>query len=267
MMEEMSSQLRNVDPIAALREARLSGVALAAFPLPIPATLADAYAMQGRLIAALDAPVLGWKVGRIAPALVDDLGADRMAGPVLRIARLNGDSPGAAPVFVGGTGAIEAEIMLRLRAIPDGPVSAAEDGAAWIDEIRVGFEVASSPAPDVQNHAPYSVIADIGINNGILIGPPVSIDDFMTLAVETRIDGSSVGTGRAIDVLDGPWGSLSFLVDLHRRGVIALGAGQWISAGAITGVHPVVVGETATAHFGPAVEISCRAVADTGFRT
>ncbi len=265
MMGE-SCQSRNLDPTAALRDARLSGIALAAFPLPVPTTLAGAYAMQERLIAALDAPVLGWKVGRIPPALIDVLDADRMAGPVLRVARLNGNAPGVAPVFVGGTGAIEAEVMLRLRAIPDGPVRAAEDGTAWVDEIRVGFEVASSPAPDVQNQAPYSVIGDIGINNGLLIGPSVSIDDFMTLAVETRIDNKLVGTGRAIDVLDGPWGSLSFLVGLHRKGIIALAAGQWISAGAITGVHPILIGETATARFGSAAEISCCAVADTGFR-
>src|SRR3546814_2456654 len=48
------------------------------------------------------------------------------------------------------------------------------------------------------------------------------------------------------------WGALDFLVDLHRRGVIELKPGQWISAGAITGVHPIAIGQTATACFGSA---------------
>lgn len=254
------------DPVAALLKARLSGRALAAFPTPVPATLADAYAIQRRLAAALDAPIVGWKVGRIPPALVDHLGAERIAGPVLRLAALDSGVPGEAAVFSGGAGAIEAEVMLRLCAVPEAPVTGADDGAAWIDEIRAGFEVASSPAPDVHAHAPYGIVADIGINNGLLLGPTLDIGDFTDIAVETRIDDKMVGAGRPIDILDGPWGSLNFLVELHRRGVVELAAGQWISAGAITGVHPIAVGETATARFGLSVQISCLAVEETGFK-
>lgn len=254
------------DPVAALLGARLSGQALPAFPAPVPATLAGAYAVQKRLTAALGAPVLGWKVGRIPPALIETLGAERVAGPVLRIAGLEANIPGEAPVFAGGAGAIEAEVMLRLRAVPD-RLTGGDDGATWVDEIRAGFEVASSPAPDVHDHAPFGIIADIGINNGLLLGPRLDIADFTTLGVETRIDGRAVGAGRPVDVLDGPWGSVNFLVDLHRRGVIELKAGQWISAGAVTGVHPIIVGQTATARFGPDTDIACIAVAEPGFRT
>ena len=259
------SSLAAPDPVAVLCAARRSGRALPAFPVPVPATLAEAYAMQRRLIAALGAPVLGWKVGRIPPALVVALGAERVAGPVLRVTELEGNRPGEAPVFDGGASAIEAEVMLRLRAVPDGAVTGRDDGAAWADDIRAGFEIASSPAPDVHDHAPYGIIADIGINNGLLIGPRLAIADFAALAVETRIDDTNVGAGRAIDVLDGPWGSLNFLVDLHRRGVIELKPGQWISAGAITGVHPIGIGQTAEARFGAAARFACIAAAETGF--
>ena len=68
------------DPVAALLAARLSGQALPAFPTPVPATLAEAYDVQQRLTAALGAPVLGWKVGRIPPALVETLGQLALAG-------------------------------------------------------------------------------------------------------------------------------------------------------------------------------------------
>ena len=253
------------DPVAVLLAARLSGQALPAFPAPVPATLAEAYAIQQQLTAALGAPVLGWKVGRIPPALIERLGAERIAGPVLRVAELEGDAPGEARVFDGGAAAIESEVMLRLRAVPEGCVTNGDDGARWIVEIRTGFEVASSPAPDVHDHAPYGIVADIGINNGLLLGPQLDIRDFLALAVETSIDGVPVGSGRPIDVLDGPWGSLDFLVELHHRGVIELKPGQWISAGAITGVHPIAVGQTATARFGATSPIACIAAAENGF--
>lgn len=261
----MNASMRAEDLAAIFVEARRSGRALPAFPDPAPATLADAYDVQRRLCAALGAPVLGWKVGRIPPAMVGALGAERLAGPVLRCAELADDAAGEALVFAGGAGAIEAEVMLRLSVVPAARLATDEAARACVDQFRAGFEVASSPAPDVHNHAPFGIIADIGINNGILLGPPLSAEDFDRLAVTTRIDGDPVGTGRACDVLDGPFGSLRFLVDLHHDGVIRLEPGQWISAGAITGVHPIRPGQIATADFGSAAAIACKAIVDTGF--
>lgn len=260
----MIASLRAGDPAAVLLDARLTGTALAAFPRPVPATLADAYACQQRLCAALGAPVLGWKVGRIPVPLVERLGAERLAGPVLRATELN-DTTGIARIFAGGAGAIESEVMLRLDVVPDKVPATDDDACALVGDIRAGFEIASSPAPDVHDHAPFGIIADIGINNGILLGTRLDPDGFEQLAVETSIDGEVAGTGRACDILDGPWGSLRFLVDLHLRGVIALAPGQWISAGAITGVHAIGPGQTAIATFGPEVTIACTAVADPGF--
>ena len=261
----MSAPSGAPDAVAALLEARRSGCALPAFPAPGPAPPADAYAAQRRLTAALRAPVLGRKGGRLPPAMIETLGAERVAGPVLRIAGLDGAAPGEAHIFDGGAGAIEAEVMLRLAAVPDRRLTDGDDGAEWIDAIRAGFEIASSPAPDVHSHAPFGIIADIGINNGLLLGPDLPADGFDGLEVTTRIAGESVGTGRARDILDGPWGSLRFLVGLHHDGVIRLASGQWISAGAITGVHPIAIGQTATASFGDGVTIACTAVAETGF--
>jgi 2-keto-4-pentenoate hydratase len=260
----MSAASRAPDAVSALLDARRTGRALVRFPAPVPATLADAYAVQHGLLAALGGPVLGWKVGRIPPAMIDALGAERLAGPILGCAELDGDAPGEARVFAGGAGAVEAETMLRLRAVPDRPLSADDDACALVDAIRAGFEIASSPAPDVQAHAPFGIIADIGINNGLLLGPRLDAAEFDRLEVTTEIDGVAVGTGRACDVLDGPWGSLRFLVGLHHDGVIRLEPGQWISAGAITGVHPIAPGQSATARFGDRIRIACTAIPDPG---
>ncbi len=260
----MSAATRAQDAVSALLEARRTGRALERFPAPVPATLADAYAMQQGLLAALGGRVLGWKVGRIPPAMVGALGTERLAGPILRCADLDGDAPGEARVFAGGAGAIEAEAMLRLRAVPDRPLATDDDARVWVDDIRAGFEIASSPAPDVHAHAPFGIIADIGINNGLLLGPRLDSAGFDHLEVTTEIDGIAVGTGYPCDVLDGPWGSLRFLVGLHHDGVIRLEPGQWISAGAITGVHPITPGQSATSRFGDSVRIACTAIPDPG---
>src|SRR3546814_4847146 len=88
--------------------------------------------------------------------------------------------------------------MLRLRAVPDDRVSA-DNGARWIDEIRAGFAVASPPAPVVHDHAPYGIVADTGVNNGLLLGPRPAIGDLAALAVKTAVGGATVGSGRAHD--------------------------------------------------------------------
>ena len=258
----MTVRPRADDVAASLVNARRRGTALPAFPQPLPASLDEAYGVQKQVREALGKPVLGWKVGRIPAPLVESLGAERLAGPVLRCTGIVA-SEGQARVFPCGAGAIEAEVMLQIDAVPD-HMPSADRLFDYIGEIRAGFEVASSPAPDVHDHAPWSIIADLGINNGILLGPPLGRDDFDRLEVETTVAGTSVGRGRACDVLDGPLGSVRFLIDLHLRGRIALEAGQWLSAGAITGVHPIIVGETATATFGSAIAIGCTAIGETG---
>lgn len=259
----MKSESRAGDPVPDLLAARQAGAVLPHFPGTVPATLADAYDCQQRLALALGQPVLGWKVGRIPVPLIEALGAERLAGPVMRCADLDGAMPGDASIFVGGAAAIEVELMLRLAHLPSELPASPDDTRRCVDRICAGFEVASSPAPDVHDHAPYGIIADVGINNGLLIGPELDPDGCEQLPVETWIEGELVGSGRACDILDGPWGALHFLLALHFRGDIVLAPGQWISAGAITGVHPIALGQTATARFGADVAIHSIAVPES----
>lgn len=247
------------DVSQALIDARRSAIALGDFPPPVPATLAEAYAVQHAVRRGMDDPVLGWKIGRIPAAQIERLGAERLAGPILSIADA---AAGEARVFVGGAGAVEAEFMLRLARLPDRVPASADEACGLIDRVCAGIEVASSPVRTIHDHAPFGIIADLGINNGNLIGPDFSRDgDFDRLQVTTRIGGELVGAGRACDVLDGPFGAVRFLLGLHFAGTIALEAEQWISAGAITGVHPIAVGQRAEVDFGGRATLACSAVA------
>ena len=89
--------------------ARQQATGFSDYPGPIPPSLADGYANQAEALALVDAPVGGWKVGRVPAPLVERFGADRLAGPIFTptIHALTPDAAGL--VFAQGFGAAEAE--------------------------------------------------------------------------------------------------------------------------------------------------------------
>jgi len=62
--------------------ARRAAAGLDVYPGDFPATLDEAYAIQDEAIARWGRPVIGWKVGRVPPQLIDRFGTDRLAGPI-----------------------------------------------------------------------------------------------------------------------------------------------------------------------------------------
>ena len=77
----------------------------------------------------------------------------------------------------------------------------------------------------------------------------------------TRIDGREAGTGRASAFPDGAIGAARFLFELMAARGIALQPGQWISSGAVTGVHRVRAGQTVEARFSADLAVACSLVA------
>jgi 2-keto-4-pentenoate hydratase len=76
--------------------------------------------------------------------------------------------------------------------------------------------------------------------------------------VTTRIDGAVAGTGRASAFPDGAVGAARFLFELMAKRGIPLRPGQWISSGAVSGVHDAAAGQIVEACFGERYSISCR---------
>jgi 2-keto-4-pentenoate hydratase len=247
--------------------ARRAASGLADYPGEFPVTLEDAYAIQDEAIARWEQPVIGWKVGRVPPALIDRFGTDRLAGPIFH------DSPATVdgslvemPVFSEGFAAGEAEFLLRIGATPLAEKSdySLEDAADLIDAVHAGIEIASSPLGTINELGPIAVISDFGNNNGLVIGPPVSdwrSSDFETWEVAATVDGETVGRGHASAFPDGAIGAARFLFELMARRGIALRPGQWISSGAVTGVHRVRPGQEVAARFGERLNVACRLVA------
>ena len=241
-------------------EARRTATALADFPGTIPAALADAYAVQDKAIALTGGTIGGWKVGRINPPVG---GVDRLTGPIFadRIFDAS-DPPRVMTVFAGGFAAAEAEFLLRIGTAPDPAKSdyTLAEAAALIDRVCVGIEIASSPFVGINDHGATVTISDFGNNNGLVIGPDITgwrEIDVNTWPVELCIDGVLAGEATTATMLDGPFGAARFLFELMAARGIALTAGQWISSGAVTGVHPVEVGGRVEAIFDRRLRVEC----------
>jgi len=245
-------------------DARRAAAGLDAYPGTQPDTLDDAYAVQNEAIRGWNRPVVGWKVGRVPAPLVGRFGTDRLAGPVFA-ARPAGADPVAMPVFAEGFAAGEAEFLLRIGAEPE-PGKARftlDEAVGLIDAVHVGIEIASSPLGAINALGPTAVVSDFGNNNGLVIGPEIAdwrASGFEQWDVATRIDGAEAGTGRAESFPDGAIGAARFLFELMAKRGIALRAGQWISSGAVTGVHDARPGQIVECRFADRLAVACRLV-------
>lgn len=236
--------------VAARRAAR----GLPDYPGDQPTSLADAYAIQAHAIELTGEPVAGWKVGRINPPLDRRFGSNRLAGPIFAAQIMPGAGVPAMPVFADGFAAAEAEFLLRIGTTPDPERQSwsIEDTVVHIDAVHIGLEIASSPFPGINELGPLVTISDFGNNHGMVIGDPVAEwrdACFIDWPVRLTIDGVEAGAATAATMLDGPLGAARWLFGAMAARGMPLRAGQWISSGAVTGVHQVQPGARVTAHF------------------
>jgi 2-keto-4-pentenoate hydratase len=246
--------------------ARRAAVSLNDYPGDIPADLATGYAVQDAAIPLWQAPIVGWKVGRIAPELHARMGADRLAGPVFAD-RLWTARPGETltfPVIAGGFSAVEAEFIYRLGA--DAPADktdwTADEALGLVETLLFGAEIAGSPLATINLLGPTVVASDYGNNGGLILGGEIAdwrerSPESLTCAV--AIGGHTVGTGSAASLPGGPVASLAFLLGCCAARGRPLKVGDLVSTGAATGIHDIVAGQTARVSFDGFGEILCRA--------
>lgn len=256
------------DSIArAFVDARLQGQTVHTYPGAAPVDLDAAYRIQAAARGLVSDMIGGWKVGRIPDAVATTVGDNRFGGPVFQSLIVDA-ADGAVPemaIFQDGFSAAEAEFMLRLRAVPESFAAEWTNEAVseYVDAIRVGIEVASSPFAGINASGPAITVSDFGNNHGLVLGPIVPCDsDIVNWDVAVSINGAQVGAARANVMLDGPMGAVRFLFEQARDRGLPLSAGQWISTGAVTGVHVVRPGDAVSARFGDAWEVRCTVKGD-----
>lgn len=247
-------------------EARRAAGSIPSYPGDLPTSLDEAYAIQDLSIADWGQPVIGWKVGRINPPLSTRYDADRLAGPMFYQQVAPAAGLVEMPVFSGGFAAGEAEFLLRIGRAPrlgQSEFTLAEV-AEHIAAVHVGIEIASSPLGSINAIGPVAVVSDFGNNNGVLIGqeiPNWQASSFEEWPVTTLVDGVEVGTGTASAFPNAALGAAKFLFELMAKRRIELEPGQWISSGAVTGVHDARPGQTVTARFDDRFTVECRLIA------
>ena len=203
--------------------------------------------------------MLGWKVARIKPDLASKWGAPRIAGPIFDIRVPTAATP-AFPLIEGGYAAAEAEFVLPIRKVPDGPVLTFAEAAEAIGAAHIGIEVAGSPYAAINEHGPAVTVSDFGNNLGLVLGreiPQPETADAFNLTVTSLLNGQLAGSGVASGPAGGPVDAALFLFELTARHGLPVESGQWISTGAITGGHPVKPGDEFEARFGDRGTVSC----------
>ncbi|MEI4506481.1 2-keto-4-pentenoate hydratase [Sphingopyxis sp. CCNWLW253] len=243
----------------ALIDARAGKTPLTVYPGAMPQTMAEAYAIQDSAIALDGRRIGGWKVGRIAAELVDRYGRNRLTGPIFADEIFDGAADPVMPVYADGFAAAEAEVLLCFGDLGtrDYDIDSVRE---CIADVRTGIEIASSPFPEINRHGPAVTASDYGNNKGLVIGPSIADwqgADLIRMPVEMAIDGETVGAATMEAMLDGPFGSALFLIDILRARGIAIPPGTWVSAGAITGIHEIRPGQRAEALFDGKIRVGC----------
>ena len=250
--------------VDAFLDARRNGRSLPDFPGVIPDDLEAAYAVQDQAIARWADPVVGWKVGYIAPEKRDASGDERLLGPVFRSRLQQAETATAFDVFDGGFGAIEAEYVLRLDA--DAPADKTDwtpdEAAALPATLFIGLEVASSPLATINQLGPRVVVSDFGNNNGLVVGaeiPDWRSHDEAALTAESWIDDARVGSGGATTLPGGLRAAIAFALGRSARRGRPLKAGDLIATGNATGIHDILPGQRARVVFAGFGEIALTA--------
>lgn len=245
--------------------ARRCATALPDYPGTLPASLAESYAIQDRAIALWNKPVVGWKIGRLAPDKQVEHGTERLAGPIFAPMLKTFDGQVLTlPVFAGGFAAVEAEFVFRVDhdADPDKLSYSEEEALRLVDAVFAGVEMAGSPLPTINSLGPTVTASDFGNNFGLILGEKLAgFDSDVTTDVlnpealtafttRTEIDGRVAGEGGLFTMPGGPLKAIAWLAGhLAGRGR-PLRKGQLISSGATTGIHEVVHSQLATVTFG-----------------
>jgi 2-keto-4-pentenoate hydratase len=253
---------------AHLVAARLQARALPDYPGAYPVTMPEAYAIQDAAIDLWPDEVAGWKVGLVPAEQRSQLGAERIAGPIFmdQIQRA-GREPLAVPVFGGGFAAIEAEFVFRISR--DAPPSASwtpEAAADYVDALFAGVENAGSPFAAINDRGAAVTASDFGNNAGLVLAseiPDWRATAWESLTAVTTIDGEIVGQGDAARIPGGPLAALAFMFENAAARGRPLRKGQYVSTGAVTGVHEIKTGARVSIDFGRHGTVRCIAIAAT----
>lgn len=238
-----------------LAKAWREGRTVDAYPAELaPADVAEATAIQEAMAAAIDEPIVGWKV------------AGRPGAPCGRIFASTAFASGvtlplkgfARPYLECEVGfKLSADLPPRAQAYTAGEVAAAADMAINIELVGTRY-TDGKIIPDTDAER-YAIVADNAAQVGLVTGPVITEWQGLSLldiGVDLRIDG-----GPSLPLMDKdkrtePFDVLLWTANhLSERG-IGLAAGQIVTPGSVTVPTLLPQGSTAVARFDDLGEIT-----------
>ena len=245
---------------AMLAEAWRSGALLTELPPFLrPQTLAQGYDIQDRLVATLDRPVVGWKLGVGSTAQKRQSGVGRsIAGRILGSHLYHGGDtvplPNAAPVTVE----FEIAYLLGRDVRPDEPAFPVMDAVA---EVRVAFELVLSRFTDRRAVGWPSFAADNAGFQALILGDRIGADQVPDLvrSLVVSADSQEAASSLSGDDATDPQAALADLVATARERGMVLPRGSIVSTGTVSKPFNVAAASA---------EISARFLGvELGFRT
>jgi len=239
-----------------LLKARSERQSLTDFPGGAPLTRDEAYALQDETLALSSRGSIGWKIGLAPEEHRARFQAERFTGPILAPPGCLRVEEGVAEIDIPayGLNAIEFELAFRLgQSIDPGAwLASAAAPMSAMDAAYCAAERLASPVVNLAEHGPGAVAGDMGINNGMILGPEYPLHKGGLGApciVRVTEAGKVTETGGEDQVLGGIAGALNFLfADLSERGR-NLEKGDWVLSGALCGQHHVTGPTTIAAEF------------------
>jgi 2-keto-4-pentenoate hydratase len=211
----------------------------------LPATAADAMAIQMALNEINGVVPGGWKVGFTSAALLEKAGA---IGPMLGAMpkRLCRTSPATFSRRDFTLPVIEFEIGYRMGAdLPPREAAYTEtEVLAAVDSAIIGIEIADPHYEEVFSQPIPSLIADNGVAGGFIAGPDIPDwreRDLADIAIASFADGEQVGEGFERDArCDAAW-VLTWTANKVAQYGAGLKTGEYVTTGAAA--PPAFLGE------------------------
>ena len=235
--------------------ARRSGGTVTLAAGDLPDDMAAAQAVQDDVWRLLDEPCGGWKIGGTSTESQQRLGT---AEPGAAKIPAGGFFPNYAnmPVHPAHSPAIECEFALKLgHDLPprDSDYSEAEVAAA-VSALAPAIEVAGTRFKGgiAEVLTRFTLTADNGFGMHIVTGTfrdNWRDYDMAAHTMRVTVNGREVGEGTGARVMGNPLNAMVWLANKQRKAG-GLKAGEIVSTGSCTKIHPVQVGDTAYADFG-----------------
>ena len=220
---------------AMLAEAWHGGALLTELPPAFrPQTLAQGYDIQDRVMATLDRPVIGWKLGVGSALQKRQSGVGRsIAGRILDSHLHHGGDtvplPNAAPVTVE----FEIAYVLGRDVQPDEPAFPVMDAVA---QIRVAFELVLSRFTDRRAVGWPSFAADNAGFQALILGERIDAGEVPELvrSLVVSLDGQDAARSLSGEDATDPQAALADLVATARERGMVLPRGSIVSTGTVS---------------------------------